>query len=249
MFNYQDFFQQNYNQSPPQQPQPQQQQPVHPVQIPEGQTDINTILNQVLSLSQVQEIDENQKQSLNSHRLKPALFSVLCEIKERTVLNLRQSQFPHQDDEAPDTQIMRLDNMLIAEGVAGPERAGPSAASIASEAAASANSANDESFIEHADYRNKLGQIRKTYYQELEKYDQACNDFTTHVMNLLKEQRYAMLRYCNSKNTNLPNRHFSINITYLKWVLSTLAVEWDRWPTRKLIVWFPSLRKNSMASR
>jgi len=188
MFNYQDFFQQNYNQSPPQQPQPQQQQPVHPVQIPEGQTDINTILNQVLSLSQVQEIDENQKQSLNSHRLKPALFSVLCEIKERTVLNLRQSQFPHQDDEAPDTQIMRLDNMLIAEGVAGPERAGPSAASIASEAAASANSANDESFIEHADYRNKLQQIRKTYYQELEKYDQACNDFTTHVMNLLKEQ-------------------------------------------------------------
>ena len=215
MFNYQDFFQQNYNQSPPQQPQPQQQQPVHPVQIPEGQTDINTILNQVLSLSQVQEIDENQKQSLNSHRLKPALFSVLCEIKERTVLNLRQSQFPHQDDEAPDTQIMRLDNMLIAEGVAGPEGAGPSAASIASEAAASANSANDESFIEHADYRNKLGQIRKTYYQELEKYDQACNDFTTHVMNLLKEQRYVtFLQECkHSVNTNLPNRHFSFTIT------------------------------------
>ena len=41
---------------------------------------------------------------------------------------------------------------------------------------------NDESFIEHTEYRNKLGQIRKTYYQELEKYDQACNDFTTHVM-------------------------------------------------------------------
>jgi len=77
--------------------------------------------------------------------------------------------------------------MLIAEGVAGPERAGANAASIASEAAAS-NSGNDESFIEHADYRNKLSQIRKTYYQELEKYDQACNDFTTHVMNLLKEQ-------------------------------------------------------------
>lgn len=25
-------------------------------------------------------------------------------------------------------------------------------------------------------------------YQELEKYDQACNEFTTHVMNLLREQ-------------------------------------------------------------
>ena len=77
--------------------------------------------------------------------------------------------------------------MLVAEGVAGPERGGANAASIASEAAAS-SSATDESFIEHTEYRSKLTQIRKTYYAELEKYDQACNDFTTHVMNLLKEQ-------------------------------------------------------------
>ena len=79
--------------------------------------------------------------------------------------------------------------MLIAEGVAGPERSGAggaNSASINSEAASSAQ--GDESFIEHTEYRNKLSQIRKTYYQELEKYDQACNDFTTHVMNLLKEQ-------------------------------------------------------------
>merc|ERR1712158_335217 len=32
------------------------------------------------------------------------------------------------------------------------------------------------------------GQIRTIYHQELEKYDQACNEFTTHVMNLLREQ-------------------------------------------------------------
>ena len=85
---------------------------------------------------------------------------------------------------------MWTDNMLIAEGVAGPERGGAggaNSASINSEAAASSSNA-DESFIEHTEYRNKLTQIRKTYYQELEKYDQACNDFTTHVMNLLKEQ-------------------------------------------------------------
>jgi hypothetical protein len=30
--------------------------------------------------------------------------------------------------------------------------------------------------------------IRTIYHQELEKYDQACNEFTTHVMNLLREQ-------------------------------------------------------------
>ena len=70
----------------------------------------------------------------------------------------------------------------------GPERSGgANAASIASEAAASP-STSDESFIEHSEYRSKLTQIRKVYYQELEKYDQACSDFTTHVMNLLKEQ-------------------------------------------------------------
>lgn len=47
--------------------------------------------------------------------MKPALFSVLCEIKEKTVLSLRNVQ----DDDPPDPQLMRLDNMLIAEGVAG----------------------------------------------------------------------------------------------------------------------------------
>ena len=48
--------------------------------------------------------------------MKPALFSVLCEIKEKTVLSLRNVT----DDDPPDPQLMRLDNMLIAEGVAGP---------------------------------------------------------------------------------------------------------------------------------
>ena len=47
--------------------------------------------------------------------MKPALFSVLCEIKEKTVLSLRNCT----DDEPPDPQLMRLDNMLIAEGVSG----------------------------------------------------------------------------------------------------------------------------------
>jgi pre-B-cell leukemia transcription factor 1 len=191
MFPYQEFFQnQSYNPMDPPVALPTTTQASGSshgdVQIPEGQTDINTILNQIMTVSSRTEIDENQKLSLNGHRLKPALFSVLCEIKEKTVLSLRHLH--EQQEDGPDTQLMRLDNMLIAEGVAGPERGGGAdAASIASEAAASAGN-SDESFIEHTDYRNKLAQIRKTYYQELEKYDQACNDFTTHVMNLLKEQ-------------------------------------------------------------
>merc|ERR1712045_557660 len=45
-----------------------------------------------------------------------------------------------------------------------------------------------ETSIEHADYKAKLTQIRSIYHQELEKYDQGCKEFTTHVMNLLSEQ-------------------------------------------------------------
>ena len=52
--------------------------------------------------------------------MKPALFSVLCQIKEKTVLSHRHCE----QEDPPDPQIMRLDNMLIAEGVAGPEKGG-----------------------------------------------------------------------------------------------------------------------------
>lgn len=45
-----------------------------------------------------------------------------------------------------------------------------------------------ETSIEHTDYKAKLSQIRNIYHQELEKYDQGCQEFTTHVMNLLREQ-------------------------------------------------------------
>merc|ERR1719297_126454 len=78
---------------------------------------------------------------------------------------------------------MRLDNMLIAEGVAGPEKGGGANAAVNASAAIA-----NEATIEHSDYRAKLSQIRTIYHQELEKYDQACNEFTTHVMNLLREQ-------------------------------------------------------------
>ena len=55
-------------------------------------------------------------------------------------------------------------------------------------AQAAAQIGNDSTAIEHTDYKNKLAQIRSIYQQEVEKYDQGCNEFTTHVMNLLREQ-------------------------------------------------------------
>ena len=98
--------------------------------------------------------------------------------------------------------------MLIAEGVAGPEKGGGAGAAANASAAASQSGSMSDSAIEHSDYRAKLAQIRQIYHQELEKYEQvifsvifffcnwtififlsqACSEFTTHVMNLLREQ-------------------------------------------------------------
>uniref|UniRef100_A0A3P9ADU6 Pre-B-cell leukemia transcription factor 1 n=1 Tax=Esox lucius TaxID=8010 RepID=A0A3P9ADU6_ESOLU len=144
--------------------------------------DIGDILHQIMTITD-QSLDEAQakKHGLNCHRMKPALFSVLCEIKEKTGLSIRGAQ----EEDPPDPQLMRLDNMLLAEGVSGPEKGGGSAAAAA--AAAASGGASDNS-IEHSDYRAKLTQIRQIYHTELEKYEQACNEFTTHVMNLLREQ-------------------------------------------------------------
>jgi len=132
-------------------------------------SDINHILGQILNITE-QSLDEAQarKHTLNSHRMKSALFSVLCGIKERTVLSLRNVQ----EDNLPDPQLMRLDNMLVAEGIMGQ----------------AAQVQVDETAIEHSDYKKKLAQIRSIYQQEVEKYDQGCDEFTTHVMNLLREQ-------------------------------------------------------------
>lgn len=94
----------------------------------------------------------------------PSFFLFL---PSKTVLSLRNTQ----EEEPPDPQLMRLDNMLIAEGVAGPERSGASAAANAAAAAAAGNSGG-ENAIEHSDYRAKLAQIRTIYHQELEKYEQ-----------------------------------------------------------------------------
>ncbi|CAF3996232.1 unnamed protein product, partial [Rotaria magnacalcarata] len=147
--------------------------------------DLNGMLQQIMSIVD-QSLDEAQarKHAFNQSRLKPAFFQVLCEIKEKTAINTRNLP----DEEPPDSQLMRLDNMLIAEGIAGPERTGGSSSARSANAAASIN---DDSALEHGDYRAKLTQIRQLYHSELEKYEQACNDFTSHVINLLREQSRA----------------------------------------------------------
>lgn len=73
----------------------------------------------------------------------------------------------------------------------GPEEGGGANAAASASAASQGSSLSldgADNAIEHSDYRAKLAQIRLIYHQELEKYEQACNEFTTHVMNLLREQ-------------------------------------------------------------
>ncbi|XP_016372012.1 pre-B-cell leukemia transcription factor 1-like isoform X2 [Sinocyclocheilus rhinocerous] len=149
----------------------------------DNRRDIGDILQQIMTITN-QSLDEAQakKHALNCHRMKPALFSVLCEIKEKTGLSMRNAQ----EEEPPDPQLVRLDNMLLAEGVAGPEKGGGAAAAVS--AATSSGGMSPDSSLEHSDYKSKLSQIRNIYHTEMEKYEQACSEFTTHVMNLLREQ-------------------------------------------------------------
>lgn len=88
------------------------------------------------------------------------------------MLSLRNTQ----EEEPPDPQLMRLDNMLIAEGVAGPEKGGGAGAAASASAAASGGPGQPDNAIEHSDYRAKLAQIRQIYHQELEKYEQVSGD-------------------------------------------------------------------------
>lgn len=74
-----------------------------------------------------------------------------------------------QEEDPPDAQMLRLDNMLLAEGVSRPEKRGRGAA--AGGTATPGGCPNDNN-IEHSDYRAKLSQIRQIYHSELEKYEQ-----------------------------------------------------------------------------
>lgn len=62
--------------------------------------------------------------------------------------------------------------MLIAEGVAGPEKGGGSSSLSAATQALSTGHESPENTIEHSDYRAKLAQIRQVYHTEYEKYEQ-----------------------------------------------------------------------------
>ena len=84
------------------------------------------------------------------------------------------------EEEPVDPQLMRLDNMLLAEGVAGNDKGGSTAVAAA---------AVHDSQIENDDYKLKLSQIRQIYNTELEKYEQVSK----YLSILLKWAREARI--------------------------------------------------------
>ena len=71
-------------------------------------------------------------QSLADARNTDCIFS--CSLFSAQGLSIRGAQ----EEDPPDPQLMRLDNMLLAEGVSGPEKGGGSAAAAAAAAAVAA---------------------------------------------------------------------------------------------------------------
>lgn len=135
--------------------------------------DIGEILQAINTRMSDLNLDDVQarKHSLNGHRMCGALFAVLCDVKERTVVPGRRAV--RGEDEPPDPDLLRLDTMLAAEGIAGPEVT----VSGASEGA-----------IDNADYRTKLGQIGQAYREQLGEYRKISDDFRDHVTVLLRQQ-------------------------------------------------------------
>ena len=122
-----------------------------------------------------------------------ALLFTFCVI---TVLSIRNTQ----EEEPPDPQLMRLDNMLIAEGVAGPEKGGggSAAANTASQVVSTGGGGGPgqpENAIEHSDYRAKLAQIREIYHAELGKYEK--------VSHLMGGDMHCWLFRINSKQEEI----------------------------------------------
>nr|XP_013809448.1 PREDICTED: pre-B-cell leukemia transcription factor 1 [Apteryx mantelli mantelli] len=119
--------------------------------------DIGDILQQIMTITD-QSLDEAQarKHALNCHRMKPALFNVLCEIKEKTVLSIRGAQ----EEEPTDPQLI-------------------------SEASTCVFVLNCVASVLSLTPSNDLPILG---FLLLFLPSQACNEFTTHVMNLLREQ-------------------------------------------------------------
>lgn len=124
------------------------------------------IIHETLDDSQVISI---KKRQFEEHHMIHNLQQVLRDMKERIGLNPRIDH----EEEPQDPQLMRLDNMLVAEGVITEDSRGQpisSAAAAAAVALTGGPMSPNEGIIENQEYRNKLDDIREVFRNELNKY-------------------------------------------------------------------------------
>lgn len=129
------------------------------------------LVEKLVGISHTETLDHAQvkKKELEEHHLIDHLRQVLHDMKERIALNPRINH----EEEPQDPQLMRLDNMLVAEGVATEDGRGhpiSSAAAAAAAAAMGGQMSPSEGIIENQEYKNKLADIREVYHNELHKY-------------------------------------------------------------------------------
>ena len=160
-------------------------------------------------------IEQALKHSFLEQPLHRTLFEILSDIKAKSAIHVNYN-FINDNDKEPmtmDSQMMRLDNMLAAEGITPVTRLTghntDAANAVAVDAMQSAiaaptyaNACGGDSSCsvagdlnvnsgEHAEYQLKLAEIRRAYVEQYSKYTVKCEEFTMHVKNLLLEQSKA----------------------------------------------------------
>ncbi|KAI6196173.1 hypothetical protein M3Y94_01077700 [Aphelenchoides besseyi] len=136
---------------------------------------IDNLLGQLTLISDETFPDEETsaaiKDRLLSHPLKNALFVVLYDYKTRIALSTRNSI----ETEENNAQLMRLDNMLIAEEVVAPD--------------GSMRQMPENYMADQPEYREKLLEIRESYAKSMNVYSNDLNTFNHHVAVLLRQQQ------------------------------------------------------------
>ena len=150
------------------------------------------------SLPNLEEV-QTCKAKLNCHPKVASLFSVLSDLKEgnsnmkifvggymeETIGKLRSMKYANLAESKGltqcENQMIRLDNMLTAEGIIKREEDKSSEHKVMP---------NESHLVDegHADYRTKLIQIRSIYNQEQTKINEELNIFPRHVSNILRQQ-------------------------------------------------------------
>ena len=168
---------------------------------------ISNLFDQLLNLTSEKSLPDlvgvqMSKERLKRHPKATLLFTVLSELKEgncnlnglvtdytqENIRKLRGIKYDHltksQDATQSENQLIRLDNMLAAEGIIHSKRNPNVELNTPIMQFSNEDNTNDGP----EEYRNKLLQIQEIYNQEENKVNEELNIFPKHVLNILRQQ-------------------------------------------------------------